>query len=52
MGRHFLNEADRCRAAQNARRDAAAEWGMSWLERRVHDDLAPYSAINDASARP
>ena len=41
MVRHLLDEADRCRATQDARRDAAAEWGMSWLERRVHDDLAP-----------
>ena len=40
MGRHLLDEADRRRAAQNARRDGAAERRMSRLERRVHD-LAP-----------
>ena len=38
--------------SEDARCDASAEWGMSWLERRVHDGLAPYSAINVASARP
>ena len=37
MRRHFLDEADGRRAAQNARRDAAAERRMSRFQRGVHD---------------